>query len=720
MLESVERRQALLARSFLLGGVVAVVLLLPTLITTGGPGIVRALLLLGGLLGLLFFLGGLYLLKRDRFTAAVVVGATGMVIALTLVLVALGSAYSQSLMFGFALVLTIVSTLPSRRPLILLTALSCAILAGVTVLERAWPAAVGLLPARDVKVLNLVVPLLVMVPLLALVLGQSARVLRNALDDLSASNQRLQIELEERTRAERALRESEERYRLIAEHTDDLISIADAQNRLQYASPSHARVLGLPPDELIGRNILDRVHPDDLQLVIERVQQAVSSGRAEVACRYQHADGGWRWLEVSGVIVPQDGDTYYSVMVGRDVTERKRLEADLLQAQKMESIGRLAGGVAHDFNNLLVVIAGSAELALDTLPPDSPAQPDLRAIVHAADRAADLTRRLLAFARRQVQQPQTLNLNAVLGVSERLLRRLIGEDIMMIIQPAEQLWSIRADPSQIEQVVTNLVINARDAMPGGGRLVLSTANAIVGAPTAGAQLSLAPGAYVRLSVADTGTGMSDEVVRHAFEPFFTTKAIGRGTGLGLATCYGIVRQSGGDILIESVPGNGTAVHIYLPGVAATAGETAPAPLLEQRLRGQETILLAEDEPTVRALVARMLRAQGYTVIEAAGGAEALARLIDAAGTIDMLLTDVVMPGMRGWELAELATGRAPGLRVLFMSGYADSEVARERLLDATVAFLQKPFSQLELARKTREVLDNQRLPGLTHPASLDL
>jgi signal transduction histidine kinase/ActR/RegA family two-component response regulator len=391
-----------------------------------------------------------------------------------------------------------------------------------------------------------------------------------------------------------------------------------------------------------------------------------------------------------------------------EIAERKQLEEQLLQAQKMEAIGRLAGGVAHDFNNLLTAIIGYSQLALQRIPPDDPLRHDLDEIRKAGERAATLTRQLLAFSRKQVLQPKVLDLNAVVASTSKMLHRLIGEDIRFrtILDPA--LKRVKADPGQIEQVLMNLAVNARDAMPNGGSLSIETANVYLDEEYARHHVEVQPGRYVMLAVSDTGCGMSAEVLSHIFEPFFTTKEQGRGTGLGLAMVYGIIKQSGGHIWVYSEPGKGTTFKLYLP--LAEEADSAAEQALEQTAflpTGTETILLAEDDAQVREFASRVLRELGYKVIEATDGQQAL-KEAEQTPNIDILLTDVVMPYVGGKELSERLRSVRPGIKVLFLSGYTEYATLRQGMLGDGDAFLHKPFAPGELARKVREVLDGDR------------
>jgi signal transduction histidine kinase len=423
--------------------------------------------------------------------------------------------------------------------------------------------------------------------------------------------------------------------------------------------------------------------------------------------------GEWRHRRKDGTIIDVEITRNTLTLAGRpaalamahDVTKRKSVETQLLQAQKMEAVGRLAGGIAHDFNNLLTVILGSSDLLLEGLRVDHQSRADLEDIHKAGQRAAALTRQLLAFSRQQVLTPQVLDLNALIADLEKMLRRLIGEDIEFRTVLAADLGAVRADPGQLEQVIMNLAVNARDAMPHGGKLTIETVNADLDDAYAQAHVPLVAGRYAMLAVSDTGIGMDTQVKAHIFEPFFTTKEKGKGTGLGLATVYGIVKQTDGYIWVYSEPGQGTSFKIYLPRAAAAAEPPAPKPLAPASLAGSETVLLAEDEAAVRNFTRRVLAAHGYTVLTAADGQEALHLAERHAGPIHLLLTDVVMPNMGGRELAERLVAARHEMKVLYLSGYTDDAIVHHGVLEPGIAFLQKPFTLQGLARKLREVLD---------------
>ena len=415
-------------------------------------------------------------------------------------------------------------------------------------------------------------------------------------------------------------------------------------------------------------------------------------------------------------IAPVPGRGYIN-LYGRDVTEEKSLAAKFLQAQKMEAVGRLAGGIAHDFNNLLTVIKGYSELAEEGLPENSPVKAHVDEIARAATQAANLTAKLLAFSRKQVLMPRVINPNALLQAAEKMIARLVGEDIEIKTVLSAEAGNIKADPGQIEQVLMNLAVNARDAMPGGGKLTIETSNRTIDNEYALGHPGVRAGEYVQITVSDTGHGMGKEVLSHLFEPFFTTKEPGKGTGLGLSTVYGIVKQSAGHITCYSEPGKGTTFTIYFPRTIETGdGPTAPVGGIAM-FRGSETILLVEDEEMVRRYTQTVLENNGYTVITAPGGSESLAAIALQKCGVDLLVTDVVMPGMSGKELAEKLLGACPTVKVLFLSGYAENAVVQQGELDPGINFLQKPFSSMELLKKTREILDESDRRGSGGPFS---
>jgi PAS domain S-box-containing protein len=503
------------------------------------------------------------------------------------------------------------------------------------------------------------------------------------------------------------LRESEERFRRLIEFSPDGI-VVHREGRFVYANAAAAALFGaVSPDELLGRVVLDVVHADDRALVEARIRQNVELGHATpvAGIRLFRIDGSIVSVEAMSMPLVFDGCESVQTIL-RDVTERKRLEEQFRQSQKMEAVGRLAGGVAHDFNNLLTVISSYTTFLIESLPLNDPRREDATEIKLAANRAAQLTGQLLALSRKQMLQPRPMLLNDVVQETEKMLRRLIGEDIVLETALAADLSEVNADRGQIEQVLMNLAVNARDAMPDGGRLTLQTADVDLSDDYVAGHLGVAPGPYVMLAVSDSGCGMDASVRERMFEPFFTTKEAGKGTGLGLSTVYGIVKQSGGDVWVYSEPGEGTTFKIYLPRLAAGAAparvsfdvRAAPA-------NGHETVLLVEDDERLRTLAARVLGERGYTVLPASNGADALAVAEGHPGVIDLVVSDVVMPGMTGRILAERLTTLRPSVKALFMSGYTDDDVMRRGILDRSTAFLQKPFTPDQLAQKVREVLE---------------
>jgi PAS domain S-box-containing protein len=528
----------------------------------------------------------------------------------------------------------------------------------------------------------------------------------------------LALNAEERSRrqAEAALRASEERFRALVENSSDALLLIDAEGRVTYLTPSSQRHLGWTPAEMIGRSILDFIHPDDRDVSQLGTADATHLPGEPVTAevRFKHADGTWRSMEGVGVNRLHEPSVGAIVVNARDITDRRRLEQQLRQSLKMEAVGRLAGGVAHDFNNLLTAILGYCNLMLDDVAKEDPLRPDLEEIRKAGERAAALTRQLLAFSRRQMLQPQIVDVNVLVRQLEKMLRSLIGEGIELVLGLAPDLAEVRVDPASIEQVVVNLAVNARDAMPAGGRLVIESANVELDVEYAGAHASVIPGKYVMLAVNDTGKGMDESTRARIFEPFFTTKEQGKGEGLGLASVYGIVKQSGGYIWVYSEPGRGTAFKVYLPPAESpTAGRTGrlPAP------RAWETVLLVEDEAAVRTLAREVLRRHGYVVLEAKHGLDALRVAERHQDAIHLLVTDVVMPYLSGRELADRLAGVRPAMRVLYMSGYTDHAVMH-RDVPSRAAFLQKPFTPDVFARKVRGVLDGQTdADSLTRPVT---
>jgi PAS domain S-box-containing protein len=453
------------------------------------------------------------------------------------------------------------------------------------------------------------------------------------------------------------------------------------------------------------------LHPEDRERAMREVARLLAKGEFVAEYRLRNKDGTYRWI-LDEARLQRGASAQPAEAVGAwiDITDRKRLEMQLQQAQKMEAVGQLAGGIAHDFNNMLTAIAANAELVQDALPAGDALRDDVEEIKSATTRAAALTRQLLAFSRQQVLQPRVLELDSVVMGMDRMLRRIIGEDVDLVTVLPPGVGRVEVDPGQIEQIVLNLAVNARDAMPTGGKLTIETARVEFDEAYARSHAPVQPGSYVMLAVSDTGMGMTPEVKARVFEPFFTTKEPGKGTGLGLATVYGIVKQSGGFIWVYSEPGAGTAFKLYLPRVEEAAAPLAPRTVVEPQ-RGTETILLVEDEAPVRRVAREVLRRYGYKVLEARRGEEALAICQDHPGVIHLVVTDVVMPGMSGPELVQQLSVLRPGIKVLFASGYPGEAIAHHGILDQGVAFLQKPFSVAELASKVREVLEGEAVRG---------
>ena len=544
------------------------------------------------------------------------------------------------------------------------------------------------------------------------VIGLMAAIDRSPLADPELAESLLRIfaaraaaELE-RQQAEESLRQSEEQFRQLTESIREVFWLASLSGgRTLYVSPAFERVWGRSRESIERGPLswLDAVHPEDRLRVREWLEHRPVDRESEIEYRVLRPNGAVRWVRDRAFPIPDaQGRPYRMAGLAEDITERRELETQLRQMQKMEAVGRLAGGVAHDFNNLLTVISGYTALLLESLDAEDTRRLYTEEIAKASRRAAELTRQLLAFGRKQILAPRALDLNALVLDAEKMLCQLIGEDVTLVTVLHPEIGHVRADPGQLHQVLLNLAVNARDAMPQGGTLTFETVEIPPGQAEA-VHPDLTSGSYALLKVSDTGRGMAEEVKTHLFDPFFTTKELGRGTGLGLSTVYGIIKQSGGHIEVESEVGRGSTFKIYLPRVeAAPSAESGavPAPRASQ---GWETVLLVEDQEEVRAFTRFILERAGYTVFETADADQALRIRREHPGPIHLLIVGVVMPRMSGRELAERLA--LPGLRVLYVSGYADDAVVRHGGVEAGAALLQKPFSPLILLAKVREVLD---------------
>jgi len=507
-----------------------------------------------------------------------------------------------------------------------------------------------------------------------------------------------------------SLQRSEAQFRSLIENVSDFIVVLQADGTVRYASPSFQREVGGDQD-VVGQNLVDLV-TDDSRINLDRLLASVQGKGlpgetippAETELRVHQRGGGIRTLEASGTNLLRNPAVQGIVLNARDVTERRKLEEQLMRAQRMEAIGTLSGGIAHDFNNILTVILGHTEVLLQSLQSLPEEYRHLKSIDQASRRASALTRQLLAFSRKQVLQPRVFNLNGLIVDLDKMLRRMISEDIELSTTTDPSLGATKADPGQIEQVVMNLVVNARDAIKGGGRITIETANVDLDNEYVRTHPGARPGPHIMLAVSDTGEGISADVMPHIFEPFFTTKEVGKGTGLGLSTVYGIVRQSGGNVFVYSQQGRGTTFKVYLPRVDEPA-PAAPQPPHRKVHSGAETVLLVEDEPALRELIRIALTGNGFTVLDAGSPADALVLCRTHTAPLHLLITDIIMPGMDGPSLAKQVLQERPEIKVLYMSGYATNFIMHDGIVDPGTNFLEKPFHPATLLAKVREVLD---------------
>jgi two-component system, cell cycle sensor histidine kinase and response regulator CckA len=542
---------------------------------------------------------------------------------------------------------------------------------------------------------------------LALQAGADDFMVKGALGRLAPAierSRRTQLARAAQQLAERALRESEERYRRIVETTNEGVWQLDEKTRTTFVNGRMAAMLGYTPEQLLGVSMLEFVHEASRSAAKQAITSGARSASSSVEVRFVRSDGKDLWVLLDSTPIFEGVDYVGALAMAMDVSQRKRLEEQLRQAQKMEAIGNLAGGVAHDFNNILSVILGYAQMMLEGLKPGDPLRDDLEELNRASERARDLTAQLLAFSRRQILEPRTLDLNQVLRGLEPMLRRLLREDIELSFLTSPDTGTVFADSGQIEQIVINLLVNARDAIHGAGKIAIETRNADLDAEYAAAHHDVTAGRYVMLAVSDTGAGMDAAVQERIFEPFFTTKDKDHGTGLGLATVFGIVKQSGGHIWVYSELGEGSTFKIYLPRTEGQV-DVAPARLTPTTLHGTETVLIVEDQEQLRTMMRVALRRLGYNVLDAPNAGEALLVCERYTAKIHLLLTDVVMPRMSGRQLAERLAPLRPDMLVLYLSGYTENSIVHHGVLDAGVAFLQKPITPEALARKVRQLLD---------------
>ena len=533
------------------------------------------------------------------------------------------------------------------------------------------------------------------------------KLVTNRTVELSAANQNLQEEVDERTRIEEALRESKERLSLALQSSGMGTWDFDIHTGTHSWDDHVSQLFSLEASALGNEDFLAMILPDDRKQILSKITAAITENKdIDTAYRILWSNGSIHHVSIRGKLCRnQDRQADRITGVIWDITEYKKLEEQLRQSQKMEAVGKLAGGIAHDFNNLLTIILGYSDIAIRKFSASDPMQNIINEIKKAGERASALTKQLLAYSRKQVLQPQVFDLNDLIANLNAMLRRLIGEDIEFVTAASSTLGMIKADPSQVEQIIMNLVINSRDAMPGGGKLTIKTRMENFLEPRLFPQFDIEPGPYVVLSISDNGCGMDSDTVKQIFDPFFTTKDIGKGTGLGLSMVYGIVKQSGGYIYVYSELGHGTTFNIYFPRIEEGEAKSAVEKPDTQLHTGYETILLVEDEESVREMITHILRDSGYTVFETSCGTEAYSLFETNKEKISLLITDVILPKINGREIAGYLTSIKPALKVLYISGYTDDAVVHHGVLEEQIAFLQKPFSPHFILMKVREMLD---------------
>jgi two-component system cell cycle sensor histidine kinase/response regulator CckA len=612
-----------------------------------------------------------------------------------------GFAPHPSVLVGSAFPLLVAALGGNRRLMVVVALLQGTAMTAVGVLQLRGVHA--LLPDPEVPMVTHVVSIWIILGLLVLGMDRMGVVMEQSVQDMRA-------QLEERQRAQDALRRSQDLLRLIMDSMEDPVALMDANNTFIFTNPACQRTLGATP--LTVEAVRARLDARDVHAAVAAYSSLGQHGSAAVSVALRDATGAaGRRFDLT-LVRTRFLDAPVLLVVGRDVTDRERLQHQLVHAQKMDGIGRLAGGVAHDFNNILLALGGHASLAEELLPPDHPARQDLQEIHKAASRAADLTRQLLTFSRRQVTQPTRLDPGVLLKDTTQLLRRLLGEDVRLELNSVPGLWTVQMDATQLSQVIMNLVVNARDAMPRGGRLCVELSNVDITPDAASATPDAHAGPHVCLTVRDEGQGMDDATRSRMFEPFFTTKPAGQGTGLGLAVCYGIVKTAGGHILVDSAPNRGTSIQVLVPRAPEGAALLGlPEPRAPAHVPGGvETVMLVEDEASVRHLLERVLTAAGYRVLAYPSGDDALDAMAAGGVAVDLLITDMVMPGKQGDEVAAAMRDRDPSLKVLLISGHSQSSLLQGPL-PLGFHFLAKPFVPHVLLRQVRSILDGTTAPA---------